>query len=255
MSQTSRGPVRQGPGSPSTAPTRGQDPRASRPPWLAEDAVGASDYRHRRPETAAVYRRRRVVAGLLLAAVVGVLLVLLAFVWPGFARGDDPAPPVTEPTSVVTVTEAPATPTIEPVERTTDTTFSRVLPDEVLQYALVSEQETDALDGASSGADPIEAYELVYADGEGADARTVRLLAGQWASAEEARAAAEALVAAAGAPTSTGDVLVDDETVGTYTITPGESGLTTITWYNSTAVLQATGPSGDIDNIYNVFPI
>ncbi|MEK8225807.1 hypothetical protein NKG05_06595 [Oerskovia sp. M15] len=48
----------------------------------------------------------------------------------------------------VTVTAAPPTPTIDPVERTADTEFAKVLPASVRQFALRSEAPTEAFEDA-----------------------------------------------------------------------------------------------------------
>ncbi|WP_265520485.1 hypothetical protein [Oerskovia flava] len=230
----------------SQSPHDGADaPR--RPVGRTPDALGATDLRHRRRPSPEVYRRRRLVVGLAALLAVVLVVVFLAVVWPGFAR---PAAEE-EPAPTVTVTEPPQTPTIDPVERTLDAQFAQALPSEVLRFALRSEGETEALDGW----DPLEAYELVYADAAGDDATRVTVVAGQWSTDAEARTVAEALVAEAGTPTSTGDVLVDGETAGTYAVTPAEDGTATVTWYNGTAVVQATGPVEDIEDFYTVFPI
>ena len=177
---------------------------------------------------------------------------IVALVWPGFARAGEAEVP-----AEVTVTEAPPTPTIEPVERSASTDFAAVLPDAVLQFALRSEALTDAYGDAGA----IEGHELTYADGEGDAASTVTVLAGQWGNDDEAEVAydelLEAAVAAGGEPTTTGAVEVGGEPVGTYAVTPvaAAAGTATVTWRNSTAVLQATGPVDQIEKFYTAFPL
>ncbi|MET4225034.1 hypothetical protein [Oerskovia enterophila] len=226
--------------------------QTGRPRPASQDGSGLRDSRHGRAPSSAVYARRRLVAlGVLLALLAGVV-GFAALVWPGFARAGEAEAP-----AEVTVTEAPPTPTIEPVERSASTEFAEVLPDTVLQFALRSEALTDAYGDAGA----IEGHELTYADSEGDAASTVTVLAGQWGDGDEAEVAydelLEAAVAAGGEPTTTGDVEVDGKPVGTYAVTPvaAAAGTATVTWRNGTAVLQATGPVDQIEKFYTAFPL
>ncbi|OLT54241.1 hypothetical protein BJF88_09860 [Cellulosimicrobium sp. CUA-896] len=208
--------------------------------------MGASDRRHTRPVPPAVYRRRRLVVLLGLVLVVGLVVTLLALVWPGFARSDAQG----EPAPTVTVTADAPTPAIEPVERTASTPFAQALPATVLDLALRSDAGTDAWTAAGA----LEAYELVYADAEGDGATTVTVVAGQWPTPEEAETAATALLDGA-EPTSRDDVTVEGETVGTVVVVPGDGGSATVTWRNGTAVLQATGPADVVEDVYDAYPM
>ena len=137
----------------------------SRP--ASQDGPGPRDDRHARAPSSAVYARRRTVALVVLLALLAGVVGFVALVWPGFARAGEAEVP-----AEVTVTEAPPTPTIEPVERSASTDFAAVLPDAVLQFALRSEALTDAYGDAGA----IEGHELTYADGEGDAASTVTVL-------------------------------------------------------------------------------
>lgn len=193
-----------------------------------------------------VFRRRRIVvasgAGLLVLLVV----LLTAFVWPGFAQ-EDPEPQAT-------VTAPVPTPTISPSGRPKDqTAFLKATPDAVLQLAL---REAATYEAWEKDADAVEAWQLTYADGDGGGATSVQVLAGQWEDDDTATAAYEALVKAAGEPTGEGDVAVDDKAVGAYVITPGSAaGTSVVTWRNGTAVLQATGPTALMEDFYSAFPL
>ncbi len=241
MSQSPGG----GPTGRTAAPTRPGAPGSA--PRKHADAVGARDRRHTRPPSAAVYRRRRLVVVVGLLLVVALVLAFLAWAWPGFARAD--AEP--EPAPTVTVTAGAPSPTLEPVERTGTTAFAQALPGTVLDLVLRSESATDAWTAASA----LEAHQLVYADGEGDDATSVTVVAGQWPTPAEAEVAAADLVAAAGEPVDTGDVTVEGEVAGTYAVTTGADGQTTVTWRNGTAVLQATGPADVVEDVYAAFPL
>jgi len=194
-----------------------------------------------------VVRRRRVVVASLAGALVLLVVLLTAFVWPGFARSPEPEP-------AATVTAAPPTPTIEPSGRPADqTAFLQAMPDTVLALALRGATPYDAW---VKDADAVEAWSLTYADGDAADAAQVDVVAGQWEDAEGATSAYDALVQAAGTPTDDGDVLVGEDTAGAYAVTPGSAtGTAVVTWRNGTAVLQATGPADLVEDFYSAFPL
>lgn len=221
-----------------------------RPP--SQDRPGLRDSRHHRGPSSDVFARRRLVALVLLVGLLVGFVLLLAFVWPGFASGGEEKEP-----AEVTVTAPPATPTIEPVERSATTELAKALPASVLQFALREEAPTD--DYGDAGV--IEAHALTYADAEGDDAILVTVLAGQWGTDDEAKEAYDDLVAAAvdagGEPASEGDVEVGGEVVGTYVVTPvaETEGTSTVTWRNGTVVLQATGPVDEIEKFFTAFPL
>lgn len=226
--------------------------QTGRPRQASQDASGLRDSRHGRTPSSAVYARRRMVALVGLLALVSAVVAFAALVWPGFAAGDESR----EPTEVV-VTAPPATPTIDPAERTAATDFAKALPGTVLQFALRSEATSEVY--ADAGA--IEGHEVTYADAEGDTATVVTVLAGQWGDSDEAGAAYDELIAAAiaggAAASTTGEVEVGGEPVGTYAVTPvpGAAGTATVTWRNGDAVLQATGPVGVIEKFYTAFPL
>lgn len=194
-----------------------------------------------------VVRRRRLVVGSMAGGLVLVVMVLTAFVWPGFAVTPEP-----EPTA--TVTAPVPTPTISPSGRPEEqTAFLQATPDTVLQLALRAASPDDAW---VSDADAVEAWSLTYADGDAADAAKVDLVAGQWEDADAATSTYEALVKAAGTPIDEGDVLVRGEHAGRYVVTPGSAtGTAVVTWRNGTAVLQATGATDLVQDFYTAYPL
>ncbi|MCF4119447.1 hypothetical protein L1785_00430 [Antribacter sp. KLBMP9083] len=221
----------------------GQTPR-KRPQYLEPDYRSPGERIHRRPSKE-VFRRRRLVVAVLAGILALVLVLLLGFVWPGFWRSDEEP----EPLPTVTVTAPAPTPTVDAMARAPEeTAFQKALPSAVLQFALVSQAESPATLDAGA----VEAWTFEYGDGS----RTVTVVAGQWATPEEATAATQAMMAAAGQPTAQGDVLVGDQVVGTYVITPGSAAdLAVATWHNGTAVFQATGPLDVIEEFYAAFPL
>lgn len=217
------------------------DQRASSPRTGATASVAA------RKPSPAVYRRRRLVA------VVGVLVILLAlvlvagFAWPGFWRPE--ATPTPQPVPTVTVTAPVPTPTVKAMDRSGDeTAFQKALPSTVLQFALGSLAE--AKEPKEQGA--LEAWNAEYSDG---DSGEVVLVAGQWATSDEAAGAAAAWTSAAGEAEREGDVKVGKKVVGQYAIVPAKGGKAVVVWQNGTAVMQATGPAGVMEDFYAAFPL
>jgi hypothetical protein len=193
----------------------------------------------------AVYRRRR------LAAVVGLLVVVLAlvlvsgFVWPGFWRSE--ATP--QPVPTVTVTAPVPTPTVKAMERADDeTAFQKALPSAVLQFALGSLAEAKEPKGEGA----LEAWNAEYSDGGSGE---VALLAGQWATSDEAATAAAAWTSSAGEADREGDVKVGKKVVGQYAIVPAKGGKAVVVWQNGTAVMRATGPADTMEDFYAAFPL
>lgn len=193
----------------------------------------------------AVYRRRRLVAVVgLLVIVLGVVLVA-GFAWPGFWRAE--GTPVPVPT--VTVTAPAPTPTVKAMERAGDeTAFQKALPSTVLQFALGSLGE--AKEPKEQGA--LEAWNAEYADGGPGE---VALVAGQWATSDEAADAATAWTQAAGEADREGDVKVGKKVVGQYAIVPVKGDKAVVVWQNGTAVLRATGPADTMEDFYAAFPL
>lgn len=196
--------------------------------------------------SAAVIQRRRIVVGSAAGAFVLLIVLLTAFVWPGYAQS--------EPEPTATVTADPPEPTIEPSGRPKEqTAFLMAQPDTVLQLAL---RDAAAEKAWVDDANAIEAWALTYADAEGDDATTVEVHAGQWEDDDAAAGAYDALVKAAGDPTGEGEVTVGEETAGAYVVTPGSAeGTAVVTWRNGTAVVQATGPADLVEAFYSAYPL
>jgi hypothetical protein len=217
------------------------DQRVNSPRTGATASVAA------RKPSPAVYRRRRlvVVVGVLVLALA--LILMAGFVWPGFWRADAPPPP--QPVPTVTVTAPVPTPTVKAMDRSGDeTAFQKALPSTVLQFALGS--LADAKEPKGQGA--LEAWNAEYSDGGSGE---VVLVAGQWATPDEAAEAAAAWTSAAGEAEREGDVKVGKKVVGQYAIVPAKGGKAVVVWQNGTAVMQATGPAGAMEEFYAAFPL
>lgn len=177
--------------------------------------------------------------------VVGVVVLALAAVAALWLTNRGGAPEEPKP-SVVTLPYP--TPTVSAIPKVDGSDFYDALPDTVLAFALSQVAPGDAMLGAGA----LEGYQLDYTDG----AQTATVLAGQWPTAEEATAAAALLVTAAsegatGEPT-TAPVEVAGAEVGTAT-TVEHDGTTTVVWTNGTAVLQVSGPSAVVPDLYTAY--
>lgn len=215
------------------------DQRVNSPRTGATASVGA------KKASPAVYRRRRLVVVVGLLVIVLALVLVGGFAWPGFWRAESTPQPV--PT--VTVTAAAPTPTVKAMERAGDeTAFQKALPSSVLQFALGSLAE--AKEPKEQGA--LEAWNAEYADG---DSGEVALVAGQWATSDDAAAAATAWTQAAGEADREGDVKVGKKVVGQYAIVQAKGGKAVVVWQNGTAVMQATGPADTMEDFYAAFPL
>lgn len=182
------------------------------------------------------------------AAVVLVAAAITAFL---VLRDDSTAP---TPTPTTTVTLPAPTPTAPAVARGDGTALFAALPDAVRQYVLTSIAPADlAADGGA-----LEAYDLTYAGAAGDAEVTYAVHVAQWATPEEAAAAAEAWASPLAPASSTGEVVVGGTASGTFSLF-GEDGTAaepgTAVWTNGTVVLRATGPALDIRNFYLAFSL
>lgn len=203
----------------------------------------------------------------LLAVGGGVAAVL---VWGGPGEERSPAP------AIVTITAAEPTPSTSPVDRGAGTDLFTALPGTVRQYVL-TEIAPFGLTGAYTTA--TEAYLLTYA-GTTVDGvpTTIQVTVSQWATPEDATAAAVPVLAAAGTPTSTGEVTADGIVTGAFALfgepdtenataatatqsTPAAEPATTASpaatgsaiWTNGTLLIQVQGPGTEIANLYRAF--
>lgn len=240
------------------------------PAWAAAsgDAAGATAPAGGTPHDDAVEpsggRRRALLVG-------GIVVGVLAVGGIGYGVVNALGSGGTPSAATSTVQLPSPTPTVDPIDRGEGSAFFTALPDSVLRFALASTGPADSWSAAGA----IEAYTFTYSDG--ADGEVV-VVAGQWETPPEATAFADGLLpeeppaeAPAEAPTEdatdgataepppsvddTGDVQVDGETVGTYTIRDLGDGTGVAFWQNGTTVFQATGPVADITDFYAAFPL
>jgi hypothetical protein len=151
-----------------------------------------------------------------------------------------------EPTVIpgVTVTLAPAEPTIEPIPAPTDTEFQASMPTEVGTYALVEATPLEPADIALTAGRVADGIDLTYRSG--ADTMTVRAL--QYYNEDDATAM---FTEFAGEGAQTAPVEADGAVVGESAIvTSPEPG---IVWRNGTSVFILTGPPTQLTAFYEQF--
>ncbi len=193
-------------------------------------------------------RRGKVVIGVLavlVAAALGLLLWLLL--------RPPPDPVVLPPEPGPTVSGPTPTATITPVERDKSTALLAAIPDTVLRWA-VAEQTTlnpaDVSGVLNPGAQPVEAYELRYSDGENELTLGVSL----WRSPEAAQTAA-GNVQWAGERVAE-DVLVGGEVVGQRILVEDPASQEPsqgVIWTNGSTLFTAHAPPGMALPFYSAF--
>ncbi|MFC8732364.1 hypothetical protein ACFT5B_07895 [Luteimicrobium sp. NPDC057192] len=200
------------------------------------------DRRHGRIDRR-VYVRRRIAVGVA-AGLLAILVVLfLAFAWPGLARSDaSPAP-------TVTVTQPGPSPTAQPAALPAGATaFVQATPGLVGPWARTATRPA----GAGSA---IEAWVVTYAGPyDGADTK-ITVGAWQYETAAEAAGAAAARTGKGAEPSASGDVVVRGKKAGTYAVVPGSDGNAQVVWSNGTAVFDASGPADAVRSFYFAFPL
>ncbi|MGC5167515.1 hypothetical protein [Luteimicrobium sp. DT211] len=201
------------------------------------------DRRHGKVDPA-VYRRRRIAVGTA-AALLAVLVVLfLAYAWPGFARSDDDAGAA----ATVTVTQPAPTATARAAALPSGATaFLKATPGTVGPWARTAAKP------AAAG-DAIEGWTVTYRGPYGGADTTVVLRTAQFDTAAQAADAAAAS-ARSGTSSDTGDVVVGGKKAGTYAVVPGSDGNAEVVWSNGTAVLVADGPEDAVRSFYLAFPM
>lgn len=180
------------------------------------------------------------------AAIVVVLALLSAFVWPGWALNHDN---VANKSHMV----MPKTPSI-PAKAlpASSTALLKSMPDSVLDFARI-----DAIPSATwTESSPLEEYSVKYSTGQ-ADGE-VSLTVAQWSNRDSANKQYEALVdGLKGSDVASGKIQVGGKTVGSYVLRIDESDKTQASalWQNDTAVFEVTGTKQAVERFYHSFPM
>jgi hypothetical protein len=201
-------------------------------------------------QTQSTSSHRRLVAVVTAIAVVIILVLLSAFVWPRWAvkSSDESAS-----TPSQSQTSKAATPTVSATALPTDaSTLLKTMPDTVQNFARI---KADAATDWSS-ANPIEEYTVVYSTGD--SAKDVTLKVAQWSTADDAKKQYDALAATlTGEELGSGNVKVSGSTTGSYVVKTdaADANKASALWQNGTVVLQASGEKTAVQQFYKQFPL
>ncbi|MBT1160481.1 MULTISPECIES: hypothetical protein [Bifidobacterium] len=211
----------------------------------------------------------KLIAVVVAAALVIVLALLSAFIWPGWALSkNNTAQQSTGGTSSTTTdggsdtsstdskkkeeTE-PTTPSIEATALPDGASeLLKAMPDTVLNYARTKADTSTTWNSTS----PLEEYTLTYSTGD--DAKDVTLIVAQWATSDAAKTQYTALTGALkGTELGSGKVKVSGEEKGSYTAKTdaNDENKAIAVWQNDTVVFQATGAKAAVERFYQKFPL
>ncbi len=193
----------------------------------------------------------KLIVSVIAAAVVVVLALVSAFVWPGWALngGSETAQ---EQQSESQSSES-TTPSIDAVALPDDASeLLKAMPDSVLNFARTNAEASTSWSDAS----PLEEYTLTYSTGT--DGQEVTLEAAQWSQSDDAKTKYDELAAAmTGEELGSGNVKVSGETTGAYSVKtdPDDENKAIALWQNGTVVFRATGSTDSVQRLYQAFPL
>lgn len=197
----------------------------------------------------------KLIAAVVAAALVVVLALVSAFIWPGWAlnKGGEARSQGTTSQGASQDASEPTTPSIDAVALPDDASeLLKAMPDAVLNFA-----RTKAAAGTSwSGASPVEEYTLTYSTGK--DGQEVTLEVAQWSQGEDAQSQYDNLTGAmTGKELGSGNVKVSGEATGAYSAKtdPNDETKAIAVWRNDTVVFQATGAKDSVQRFYQQFPL
>lgn len=197
----------------------------------------------------------KLIVAVVAAALVVVLALVSAFIWPGWAlnKGGEARSQGTTSQGASQGASEPTTPSIDAVALPDDASeLLKAMPDSVLNFA-----RTKAAAGTSwSGASPVEEYTLTYSTGT--DGQGVTLEVAQWSQDEDAQSQYDNLTGAmTGKELGSGNVKVSGEATGAYSAKtdPNDETKAIAVWRNDTVVFQATGAKDSVQRFYQQFPL
>lgn len=197
----------------------------------------------------------KLIVAVVAAALVVVLALVSAFIWPGWAlnKGGEANSQGTTSQGASQDASEPTTPSIDAVALPDDASeLLKAMPDSVLNFA-----RTKAAAGTSwSGASPVEEYTLTYSTGT--DGQEVTLEVAQWSQDEDAQSQYDNLTGAmTGKELGIGNVKVSGEATGAYSAKtdPNDETKAIAVWRNDTVVFQATGAKDSVQRFYQQFPL
>ncbi|RFT37074.1 hypothetical protein HXT42_01315 [Gardnerella sp. DNF01192] len=180
------------------------------------------------------------------AAVIVVLALISAFMWPGWALNHEN---VASKNHMV----MPKTPSIpsKPLPASS-TSLLKAMPDSVLDFARV-----DAIPSANwTESSPLEEYSVKYSTGQ--PDGEVSVTVAQWSNRDSANKQYEALVdGLKGSDIASGKIQVSGKTYGSYVLRNDENDKSQASalWQNDTAVFEVKGAKQAVERFYHKFPM
>ena len=197
----------------------------------------------------------KLIVAVVAAALVVVLALVSAFIWPGWAlnRGDEAGSQGATSQGASQDASEPTTPSIDAVALPDGASeLLKAMPDSVLNFARTKADASTSWSGAS----PVEEYTLTYSTGT--DGQEVTLEVAQWSQDEDAQSQYDNLTGAmTGKELGSGNVKVSGEATGAYSAKtdPNDETKAIAVWRNDTVVFQATGAKDSVQRFYQQFPL
>lgn len=197
----------------------------------------------------------KLIVAVVAAALVVVLALVSAFIWPGWAlnKGDGASSQGTTSWGASQDASEPTTPSIDAVALPDNASeLLKAMPDSVLNFARTKADASTSWSGAS----PVEEYTLTYSTGT--DGQEVTLEVAQWSQDEDAQSQYDNLTGAmTGKELGSGNVKVSGEATGSYSAKtdPNDETKAIAVWRNDTVVFQATGAKDSVQRFYQQFPL
>lgn len=197
----------------------------------------------------------KLIVAVVAAALVVVLALVSAFIWPGWAlnKGDEANSQGITSQGASQDASEPTTPSIDAVALPDDASeLLKAMPDSVLNFARTKADASTSWSGAS----PVEEYTLTYSTGK--DGQEVTLEVAQWSQDEDAQSLYDNLTGAmTGKELGSGNVKVSGEATGAYSAKtdPNDETKAIAVWRNDTVVFQATGAKDSVQRFYQQFPL
>lgn len=197
----------------------------------------------------------KLIVAVVAAALVVVLALVSAFIWPGWAlnKGDGASSQGATSQGASQNASEPTTPSIDAVALPDNASeLLKAMPDSVLNFARTKADASTSWSGAS----PVEEYTLTYSTGT--DGQEVTLEVAQWSQDEDAQSQYDNLTGAmTGKELGSGNVKVSGEATGAYSAKtdPNDETKAIAVWRNDTVVFQATGAKDSVQRFYQQFPL
>lgn len=183
----------------------------------------------------------------IVVAVVIVLSLVAAFIWPGWAiRSTENTP--------LEVTSNTASPSVSASALPDSaTTLLKSMPDSVSNFARISAESATTWQST----EPLEEYTVVYSNGTKAD--NVTITVAQWSDSTNAATQYDTLTKAiTGESIASGNIKVDGEKTGEYVVayaSATDTNNAVAYWYNDSVLFAASGATDAVTTVFEYFPM